>query len=510
VAIFVDETTRVVYQGLTGSQGRFYGLLNREYGTQVVAGTNPRKAGSDVDGIPVYASVADAVGATGATASCIFIPAPGVRDAVIEAAEGGVTFIVCITEGVPAHDEAWFFNKLRRDFPNVRLLGPNCPGIISPGKANIGITAGHIAKAPAPGETAVGIVSRSGTLTYQALYELKLNDIGVSTCVGIGGDPVPGTSFIDCLEAFEADPDTHAVMMIGEIGGSAEEEAAEYVASKMTKPVVAYIAGVTAPPGKKMGHAGAIVSGGKGTAQAKMDALRDAGARVGLNPTAAGGDLDRHGELEPPAIVVVGNDPVECPADAALHVGGLPADLCRGPHRAVEHRVPEGVGRRHPVGEGKVGHGDVHQSGVVQKLRERGVVGVAEEGWARRDPLGHGCSRLADGQEQRPGDRRAFGMVPGGESHTSVVGQNPGQLCHGARMVGEVGHEEVGHRGVEGRVRQRQPVRVALTKPGGVTDRSQGARCVQRIACAPQDHRRRHRLAEETRDQRRLADAGLA
>jgi succinyl-CoA synthetase alpha subunit len=266
VAIFVDETTRLVYQGLTGSQGRFYGLLNREYGTQVVAGTNPRKAGSDVDGIPVYAGVADAVEATGATASCIFIPAPGVRDAVIEAAEGGVTFIVCITEGVPAHDEAWFYNKLRRDFPNVRLLGPNCPGIISPGKANIGITAGHIAKAPAPGETAVGIVSRSGTLTYQALYELKLNDIGVSTCVGIGGDPVPGTSFIDCLEA----------------------EAAEYIASKMTKPVVAYVAGVTAPPGKKMGHAGAIVSGGKGTAQAKMDALRDAGATVGLNPTEAG------------------------------------------------------------------------------------------------------------------------------------------------------------------------------------------------------------------------------
>jgi succinyl-CoA synthetase alpha subunit len=288
VAIFVDESTKVVYQGLTGSQGRFYGLLNREYGTQVVAGTNPRKAGTDVDGIPVYATVGEAVEATGATASCIFIPAPGVRSAVMEAAEGGVTFIVAITEGVPAHDEAWFYNELKRDFPEVQLLGPNCPGIISPGKANIGITAGHIAKAPVEGETTVGIVSRSGTLTYQALYELKLNDIGVSTCVGIGGDPVPGTSFIDCLEAFEADPETDAVMMIGEIGGSAEEEAAEFIASKMSKPVVSYIAGVTAPPGKKMGHAGAIVSGGKGTAQAKMDALRDAGARVGLNPTEAG------------------------------------------------------------------------------------------------------------------------------------------------------------------------------------------------------------------------------
>ncbi|HLU41583.1 MAG TPA: succinate--CoA ligase subunit alpha [Microthrixaceae bacterium] len=288
MSIFVDENTKVVYQGLTGSQGRYYGLLNRDYGTQVVAGTNPKKAGTDVDGIPIFASVGEAVEATGANASCIFIPAPGVKDAVIEAAEGGVEFIVCITEGVPAHDEAWFYNKLRRDFPNVRLLGPNCPGIISPGKCNIGITAGHIAKAPEAGKPAVGIVSRSGTLTYQALYELKLQDIGVTTCVGIGGDPVPGTSFIDCLEAFEADPDTRAVMMIGEIGGSAEEEAAEYIASNMSKPVVAYVAGQTAPPGKKMGHAGAIVSGGKGTAAAKMDALQSAGVKVGANPTEAG------------------------------------------------------------------------------------------------------------------------------------------------------------------------------------------------------------------------------
>ncbi|MGH9187112.1 MAG: succinate--CoA ligase subunit alpha [Acidimicrobiales bacterium] len=288
MAIFVDDTTKVVYQGLTGSQGRFYGLLNREYGTKVVAGTNPKKAGTNVEGIPIHASVAEAVEATGATASAIFIPAPGVKDAVIEAAEGGVEFIVSITEGVPAHDEAWFFNRLKRDFPGVQLLGPNCPGIISPGKCNIGITAGHIAKAPEDGRPAVGIVSRSGTLTYQALYELKLNDIGVTTCVGIGGDPVPGTSFIDCLERFEADPETRAVMMIGEIGGSAEEEAAAFIADKMSKPVVAYVAGVTAPPGKKMGHAGAIVSGGKGTAQAKMDALRDAGVRVGHNPTEAG------------------------------------------------------------------------------------------------------------------------------------------------------------------------------------------------------------------------------
>ncbi|MBK5224595.1 MAG: succinate--CoA ligase subunit alpha [Acidimicrobiia bacterium] len=287
MSIFVDENTKVVYQGLTGSQGRFYGLLNREYGTQVVAGTNPKKAGTAVEGIPVFATVAEAVEATGATASCIFIPAPGVKDAVIEAAEGGVKFIVAITEGVPAQDEAWFFNKLQRDFPDVQLLGPNCPGIISPGKCNIGITAGHIAKAPVAGDHAVGIVSRSGTLTYQALYELKLNDIAVSTCVGIGGDPVPGTSFIDCLRAFEADEQTEAVMMFGEIGGSAEEEAAEFIAKEMSKPVVSYIAGVTAPPGKKMGHAGAIVSGGKGTADAKMEALRAAGVHVGNNPTEA-------------------------------------------------------------------------------------------------------------------------------------------------------------------------------------------------------------------------------
>ena len=284
MSIFVNKDTKVVYQGLTGSQGRYYGMLNRDYGTNVVAGTNPRKAGTDVEGVPVFANCTEAVAATGANASCIFIPAPGVFAAVMDAAEAGIEFVACITEGVPAHDEARFFNMLKRDFPHVRLLGPNCPGIITPGECNIGVTAGHIAKPGGP----VGIVSRSGTLTYQALYELQQKDIGVTTCVGIGGDPVPGTSFIDCLEAFEADPDTKAVMMIGEIGGSAEDEAAAFIKDNMSKPVSSYIAGLTAPPGKKMGHAGAIVSGGKGTAAAKMDALRDAGVRVGLNPTEAG------------------------------------------------------------------------------------------------------------------------------------------------------------------------------------------------------------------------------
>lgn len=288
MSIFVDENTKVVYQGLTGSQGRYYGLLNRDYGTQVVAGTSPKKAGTDVDGIPVFATIKDAVAETGANASCIFIPAPGVRSAVMEAAEGGIEFIVCITEGVPAQDEAWFYNKLQRDFPSVQLLGPNCPGIISPGKCNIGITAGHIAKPAVAGEKNVGIVSRSGTLTYQALYELQQQGIGVTTCVGIGGDPVPGTTFIDCLKAFEADPETHAIMMIGEIGGSAEEEAADFIKSSVSKPVSSYIAGVTAPAGKKMGHAGAIVSGNTGTAKAKMEALEAAGVKVGLNPTEAG------------------------------------------------------------------------------------------------------------------------------------------------------------------------------------------------------------------------------
>jgi succinyl-CoA synthetase alpha subunit len=285
MAIFVDENTKVVYQGLTGSQGRFHGLRNRAYGTQVVAGTNPKKAGTDVDGVPIYANVADARAATGANASCIFIPAPGVKGAVIEAAEAGIEFIVVITEGVPAHDEAYFYNDLKQRFPNTQLLGPNCPGIVSPGKCNIGITPGEIARPGGP----VGIVSRSGTLTYQALHEMSQRGIGQTTCVGIGGDPVPGTTFIDCLSRFEADPETKAVIMIGEIGGSAEEEAAEFITAKMSKPVVAYIAGVTAPAGKKMGHAGAIISGSKGTAAAKIEALEAAGCQVAPNPTEIGG-----------------------------------------------------------------------------------------------------------------------------------------------------------------------------------------------------------------------------
>ena len=287
MSIFVDETTRVVYQGLStrpGSQALQYALRNRAYGTQVVAGTNPGRGGTEIEGIPVYATVGEARAATGANATCIFVPAPNVSSAVMEAAAAGMDLIVVISEGVPAQDEARFYNQLKRDYPGTRLLGPNCPGLITPGKCNIGITAGEIATGGGP----VGIVSRSGTLTYQALYELTQKGIGQTTCVGIGGDPVPGTTFIDCLEAFQADPETKAVILIGEIGGSEEERAAEFIKAEMTKPVVAYVAGVTAPPGRKMGHAGAIISGSQGTAQAKMDALRAAGVQVALNPTEAG------------------------------------------------------------------------------------------------------------------------------------------------------------------------------------------------------------------------------
>jgi succinyl-CoA synthetase alpha subunit len=285
VSIFVDETTTVVIQGVSPtSQGLFHGLRNRAYGTKVVAGTNPRRGGEEIEGIPVFATVAEAVAATGATASFISVPPPQAAAAIVEAAAAGVAFVVCITEGIPAQDEARTYNRLVEEFPGTRLLGPNCPGIISPGRCNIGITSGDIALPGGP----VGIVSRSGTLTYQALHELSQQGVGQTTCVGIGGDPVPGTNFIDCLEAFEADPDTRAVMMIGEIGGSEEERAAAFIAERMTKPVVAYVAGVTAPPGRKMGHAGAIISGSQGTAQAKMAALAAAGVVVAQNPTEAG------------------------------------------------------------------------------------------------------------------------------------------------------------------------------------------------------------------------------
>jgi succinyl-CoA synthetase alpha subunit len=284
MSIFVDEKTKLVVHGLTGGQARFHGLRNRDYGTKVVAGVNPSKGGQEVEGIPIFATAAEARAATGANASFVAVPAKVASASILEAASAGMEIVVCITEGIPAQDEARTYSEIRHNYPTVRLIGPNCPGVISPGKCNIGITAGEIALAGGP----VGIVSRSGTLTYQALYELKQMGIGVTTCVGIGGDPVPGTTFVDCLEAFEADPDTKAVMLIGEIGGTEEEKAAAYISDHVTKPVVTYIAGVTAPPGRRMGHAGAIISGSKGTAQAKMEALSEAGAQVAQNPTEAG------------------------------------------------------------------------------------------------------------------------------------------------------------------------------------------------------------------------------
>ena len=285
MSVFVDENTKVVIQGVSpSSQGLYHGLRNRAYGTQVVAGTNPKRGGETIEGVPVFSSVAEAVKETGADASFISVPPPFAADAIIEAAEAGIPFVVCITEGIPAHDEARTYNVLVRDFPGTRLLGPNCPGVISAGKCNIGITSGDIALPGGP----VGLVSRSGTVFYQALYELTQKGIGQTTGVGIGGDPVPGTTFTDVLAAFEADPETRAVMMIGEIGGSAEEQAAGFIRDRMSKPVVAYIAGVTAPPGRKMGHAGAIISGSQGTAKAKMEALSDAGVTVAHNPTEAG------------------------------------------------------------------------------------------------------------------------------------------------------------------------------------------------------------------------------
>ncbi len=284
MAIFIDENTKVVVQGLTGREGQFHGLRNRAYGTKVVAGVTPGKGGTDVEGVPIFDTVAEAVDATGANAALTFVPARFAGDAVYEAADAGVGVIVCITEGIPAHDEARFVNYVKRNYPGIVLVGPNCPGLISPGKCNIGIMPGEITLPGGP----VGLVSRSGTLTYQAVHELTQRGIGQTTCVGIGGDPVPGTTFIDCLARFEKDPETKAVVMIGEIGGSDEETAAAFIASEMTKPVVAYIAGVTAPPGKKMGHAGAIVSGSKGTAAAKIEALEKAGCKVGENPSAIG------------------------------------------------------------------------------------------------------------------------------------------------------------------------------------------------------------------------------
>jgi succinyl-CoA synthetase alpha subunit len=278
VAIIVDNDTKLVVQGLTGSEGRFHGLRNRAYGTNVVAGVTPGKGGQDVDGIPVYDTVADAVREQEANTSLIFVPARFAPDAIYEAVDAGIDTVICITEHVPAHEMLRAYTYVRPK--GVTLVGPNCPGVLSPGKSNVGIIPAEVFQ---PGS--IGLVSRSGTLTYQIGHEVAQRGLGNSTIVGIGGDPVVGSGFIDVLEKFEADAETEYVVLVGEIGGDEEEKAARWVSEKMSKPVFSYIAGFSAPPGKTMGHAGAIISGSSGTAQAKKDALESVGIKVGTTPT---------------------------------------------------------------------------------------------------------------------------------------------------------------------------------------------------------------------------------
>jgi succinyl-CoA synthetase alpha subunit len=278
MAIFVDAETRLVVQGLTGSEGRFHGLRNRAYGTTLVAGVTPGKGGQDVEGVPVLDTVEEAVREHGANTSMVFVPAPFAADAVYEAVDAGIKTVIAITEGVPAHDMLRIHSYVRAR--GARMLGPNCPGALSPGKANVGIIPAEIFT---PGN--IGLVSRSGTLTYQIGHELTQMGLGNSTIVGIGGDPIVGSSFIDVLRLFQADPETEYIVMVGEIGGDEEEKAADVIQSELTKPVVGYIAGFTAPPGKTMGHAGAIISGSSGTAEAKKQALEARGIRVGTTPT---------------------------------------------------------------------------------------------------------------------------------------------------------------------------------------------------------------------------------
>lgn len=281
MSILVDKSTRVIVQGITGREGTFHAKACAAYGTKIVGGVTPGKGGSTHEGWPVFNTVQEAVDRTGADASVIFVPPPFAADAIMEAADAEIELIICITEGIPTLDmvRAWEFLQSKR----ARLIGPNCPGIISPGKCKIGIMPGHIHR-----DGPIGIVSRSGTLTYEAVYQLTARGIGQSTAIGIGGDPIIGTNFVDALDLFNRDPQTEAVVMIGEIGGNAEETAAEFVKSKMKKPVIGFIAGQTAPPGRRMGHAGAIISGGHGTASEKIKAMESAGIRVCKSPAEIG------------------------------------------------------------------------------------------------------------------------------------------------------------------------------------------------------------------------------
>jgi succinyl-CoA synthetase alpha subunit len=283
MSILVNKNTKVVVQGITGKEGSFHAIQCKNYGTQVVAGVTPGKEGIEVEGIPVFNTVENAVKNTGANCSLIFVPPPFAADAIVEAADAGIELIICITEGIPVKDMIPVKYYLKKNYPNTKLIGPNCPGAITPEEAKVGIMPGHIFK-----KGNVGIVSRSGTLTYEAAFQLSNLGIGQSSAIGIGGDPVHGLSHKDVVAMFNEDQETKAILMIGEIGGTSEEEAAEYIASNVKKPVFAYIAGITAPPGKRMGHAGAIISGGKGTAESKMKALKEANVTVIENPAFIG------------------------------------------------------------------------------------------------------------------------------------------------------------------------------------------------------------------------------